>query len=233
MSNPVVTSVSPTPNATDIVLGQPIVVTFDQLINTDSINNATFALIGPNLSSIVTPEQIVEDTPVPQVGTGYTLGTFGFATIGGVTQVTFTPSRPLRTGVTYTVLIIGKDSPTAAVIGSYVMNLAGQPMLVSYQWKFTTGTLNVVTPPIQNPIPTSTTLDPNDIQIVPRAAVGNDLHTIDVIFPAPIDPTTFQLSDVLLGVEAILNDPDVFVNPGINASAIIQGNKLIITVTGL
>src|SRR5271157_4033366 len=80
MSNPTITSVSPAPGATDIVLGSSIVVTFSTAIDTDSVNNATFALTGPNLASIVTPAQLVEFEPQPAQTRGYILGLFAFST---------------------------------------------------------------------------------------------------------------------------------------------------------
>jgi hypothetical protein len=234
MSNPTVTNVVPAPDSTDSVLGQPIVVTFDQILNTDSVNNATFALTGPDFSSMVTADQIIEINPEPSLGRDFILGTYAFATVSGKTVLTFTPASALRPGITYTVLVVGKDSPTAAVIGSYVINPSGDPMLASYQWSFTTGTLNIKVPPVQNPIPTKFILDPNTIQVIPRPATGNDLtQIIELIFPAPIDTNVFNVDDILVGIEPILGDPDVQVPPGAYATAVVQGNKIIVTVSGL
>lgn len=235
MPNPTVISVSPNPSQNDVVLGINIVVTFSTLINTDTLSNFTFALSGRNLAEIVSPSEISERNPVPSLGTGYVLGTFSFSTANAGTQsvATFTPASPLRPGVTYTVIIVGKDSPSAS---TYVTDTSfpALPMLQSYQWTFTTGTLNINVPPVQNPIPSTSILDPNTIQIIPRAAIGNDLtQVIELIFPFPIDPTTFDLSSVLVGVEAVLGDPDVMVPTGTMASLSIAGNILRITVSGL
>lgn len=79
--NPSIINVSPPPNMTDVILGSSIVVTFSEPIDTDSFNNSTFALTGPNFSSIVTPSQLIESNPMPGQGRGYILGTFGFSTL--------------------------------------------------------------------------------------------------------------------------------------------------------
>lgn len=357
MANPSVVNVSPAPNATDVVLGESIIVTFSEPINTDSLNNATFALTGPNLSSILTPDQLTLANPQPSQGRGYILGTFAFSTVtlaawapftnyavgavvvdsngnmetvttagisgpyaptwitllgeyttdsnvpawqasdsyalnyyildpngnlqkatavsgpsglsvptfntvfhgitfdGGVTWTnegplnpvvwlnggpgnsnqtvaTFSPAQPFLAGTQYTVLIVGSDSPTAS---TFVEDLSGHPMLTSYQWIFTTGTLNITVPPVQNPttsVPAGI-IDLDDIQIIPRATIGNDLDSvIELIFPAPIDTNTFDPTDILVGVNAVMNDPVVMVPTGITATYVVQGAKLIVTISG-
>lgn len=362
-SNPTVVSVKPSPNATDVVLGSSIVVTFSKAIDTDSFNNATFVLTGPNLSSIVTNEQIVEYNPQPAQGRGYILGTFGFSTLtynpwaggtayhvgdqvvdsngnvqtvtesgtsapyapawltptgdntidnnvpawqalqtwpfgqfiidpagnlqkvtisvggttgtsipsfnrtiagktfdgsivwtnygpfspvvwlngglanSGQTLATFTPSKPMLPGTEYTVLIVGEDSP---LVSTFVHDLSGNNLLNSQQWTFKTGTLNIVTPPVQNPLPPPKTfLNPGQIQVIPRPSVGvddpsvSDIQTIELIFPAPVDPNSFDPAQLLIAVEPIMNDPDLMVPSSAKASYIIQGNKIIVTVTGV
>jgi len=363
MSNPTIISVTPAANAVDVVLGSSIIVIFSEPIDTDSVNNSTFVLTGPDYSSLVTPGQLVEVNPTPSQGRGYVLGTFGFSTktytawapvtayavgiqvldsngnvqtvseagvsspyapawlttIGattvdnnipawqslapyafsqfildsnanlqkctttgggssgvsapqwntvlsgttfdgsvvwtnygslkpivwinggiansGGTNVTFTPSRPFAPGIVYTALIVGADSTLAS---SFVHDLAGNNLLQSYQWSFTTGTLNVVVPPSQNPIaPLKSFINPGQILIVPRPAPGADdpsvssVSVVELIFPAPINPDSFDPSQLLIGIEPILGDPDVMVPPGATASYIIQGNKLICTISGV
>src|SRR5208337_475090 len=80
MTNLAVSTVSPADGATDVVLGTPVTVTFNGVIDTDSFNNATFVLTGPDLAEIVTVNQIIEQTPTPVYGNRYILGTFGFST---------------------------------------------------------------------------------------------------------------------------------------------------------
>lgn len=365
MPNPTIVSVTPVPNATDVVLGSSIVITFSEPIDTDSYNNATFVLTGPNLSTIVTDQQLIEYNPKPAQGRGYILGSFNFSTktyqpwapftvyalnaqvvdsngnvqtvvepgmsspyapawlttpgastvdnnipqwqadqavsfgkyivdpnqnlqkctvsVGGTTgsvppvwnktlngvtfdgsvtwtavQVpvdggpiwmnggpanngqtvaTFTPAKPMLPGTIYTVLVVGSDSTLA---NTYVHDLSGNPLLSSYQWSFTTGTLNLSVPPTQNPIPPPKTyLQPSQVIVVPRPPVGVDdpsvssVTTIELIFPAPVDINSFDPSQLLVGVEPIMNDPDVMVNYGANATYVVQGNKIIVTVTGV
>lgn len=362
MSNPTVINVTPAPGATDIVLGSSIVITFSKAIDTDSFNNATFVLVGPNFSSIVTPDNLVEQPPSSAQGQGYILGNYAFSTktypqwapatiyhigdqvidsngnaqtatetgksapyapawlttpgdstvdnnvpqwqarqffsfgqfildsnanlqkcstsIGGTTGaqvpswnitmggitfdgsiswqnvaifdpvlwinngiansggtvVTFTPSKGFIAGTQYTALIVGEDSPLAT---QYVHDLSGNNLVNSQQWVFTTGTLNIVTPPIQNPIlPPKTFIKADQIQVIPRPPVGVDdpsvasIQTIELIFPAPVDPNSFDPSLLLIGVNPIMNDPDVMV-PGAAATYIIQGNKIIVTISGV
>lgn len=357
MSNPVVTNVSPAPNAADIVLGSPITVTFSEPINTDTLNNATFVLTGPSAIEIVTPLQLIEKNPEPARGRSYILGLFTFSTVtfspwspftayhvgnqivdsngnaqtciesgtsapyapawlttqgaatvdnnipawqslneytfgqyildpngnlqkcttsvggtsgvkspswntilsgvtfdggiswtnygalnpiiwsnggranSGVTIATFTPSCALTPGTVYTVLIVGTDSTLAT---TYVEDVSGNPMLTSYQWSFTTGTLNIVVPPIQNPIlPSKVFIDPQSIKVVPRATLNEDISIIELIFPQPINPDSFDPTQLLIGIGAIMDDPQVQIPGQASASYTIQGNKLIVTVTGL
>jgi hypothetical protein len=360
-NNPTILSVSPAAGVTDVVLGAPIVITFNKAIDTDSFNNATFVLTGPDLAEIVTVHQIIQQTPVPSYGNRYILGTFGFSTktyspwapgqiyhvgdqvidingnaqtvsetgvsapyapawlqtvgavttdnnlpawqalanypfgqyildpngniqkctttVGGTsgteppqwnrttsgitfdggltwtnygplnpvvwvnngpaysggTVATFVPAKSLIPGETYTVLVVGSDSTVAA---TFVQDLSGNPLLNSQQWTFTTGTLTGATPPIQNPIPPPKSyLNFNQIQVIPRPPVGVDdpsvsnISQVELIFPAPVDPNSFDPSQLLIGVEPIMNDPDVMVL-NTSASYIIQGNKIIVTITG-
>lgn len=233
MANPTILSVYPDVNATDIILNTVIKITFDQLINTDTLNNATLALIAPNASTIVTPDQIIDSIPDPVPGIGYLVGSFTFETISSRTVATFSPSLPLLPGAVYTVIVIGLDSPSASVVDSYVTNQSAEPMLNTYQWSFTTGTLDITTPPTQNPTNVSSTLNPDSVQISPRVSVGGDISVIELTFPAPIDTNSLNVNDILVAIEPILNDPDVMVPPGASASATIQGNKVIIHISGI
>jgi hypothetical protein len=133
-------------------------------------------------------------------------------------------------------LVVGSDSTVAA---TFVHDPSGHPLVNSKQWTFTTGKLSGATPPVQNPIPPITTyLDPAQIIVQPRPPVGVDdpsisnITQIELIFPAPIDPNSFDPTQLLIGIEPIMNDPDVQINSAANASYIIQGNKIIVTVTG-
>jgi hypothetical protein len=231
MAAPLIQSVTPAANATGIVLGTKITVTFDQLMDTSTINEKTFSLTGPGQTSVITPDQLISDNPDVVTGREYITGTFAFSTVGSNTVVTFTPSKPLQENKTYTVLVIGSDSDLTA---DYVKNLAAEAMVVTYQWSFTSGYLNVVTPPVVSPIPALTPrLVIEDIKVTPRQVLGNDLsQEIDITFKDPIDTNSFNLSDVLISIDAMLGDPLVTIPPGLAAVAIISSNVLRITITG-
>ena len=57
MSAPVVVSVEPGNAETDVILGTPIFVTFDQEIDATTITDATFCMTGPGTSqhNLVSP----------------------------------------------------------------------------------------------------------------------------------------------------------------------------------
>ena len=57
MSPPVVVSVEPSNLETDVILGIPIIISFDQVIDPTTVNDATFALTGPGTSqhNLVSP----------------------------------------------------------------------------------------------------------------------------------------------------------------------------------
>ena len=94
-------------------------------------------------------------------------GTFSFAqNSAGATIATFKPSRQLRPNVTYTVLI---STDVTAVDGTALTN--------NYQWTFTTGVLNLVTPPRQNPLPSQIgRIQPKDLSVTLRSTLNNDLR---------------------------------------------------------
>jgi len=170
MSAPVIISVTPPDLATDIVLGMPITVVFDQAIDTTTINEATFALMGPGQTAVLDPFREILTDPTPDTGREYITGLFAFPDSN---SFIFTPARPLRPTVTYTCLLAGADSPLAT---SVVKNVGGESLATSYQWSFTTGTLNQAVPPVTSPIPLAVTrLDPASIRVTPRLLSGNDL----------------------------------------------------------
>jgi hypothetical protein len=241
---PTVLSVSPADQDTDVVLGTPITVLFSSLMDHASITEATFSLTGPGQTQIITPEQLVADDPEPITGREYITGTFAFDDTfgsGTKTQLTFTPSKPLRPNVTYTLLILGSGG---ALTSGAVKDASEVAMVGSYTWTFTTGDLDLVSPPPSSPVPGSfPSLDPNAIIVIPRQSgnqiVGADLsQEIDLIFPGSVDLTSFDSADILTSIEAMLGDPSVVVPPGLIAGYSWQpyngdpNRKLRITITG-
>ena len=59
MAAPNVVEVIPGNSETDVILGTPIIVTFDQEIDATSITDATFCLTGPGTSEVVNARNLV------------------------------------------------------------------------------------------------------------------------------------------------------------------------------
>lgn len=223
---PTITSVTPSVDETDVVLGTQIIVIFSTLMDHTTITDATFSLTGPGQTMVVSPAQLIIEDPKSITGREYITGTFAFDdTINGSTQtqLTFTPSKPLRPNVDYQVLIIGSGgvlTGTDAVLSSAEVAMVG-----SYTWEFTTGELNLIVPPPMSPVPgAAPQIDPSTIVVIPRQSgnqiVGANLtQEIDLIFPAavslsPYDPTP----DILCSIEAILGDPQVRIPSGLTVT---------------
>lgn len=232
MAAPNVVSVSPGDQNTDVVLGTPIVVTFDQTIDTTTVTDATFSLSGPGQTEIITAQGVSTLNRLPSTGREYIPGAFTFTVdASGRSVVTFTPTRPLRKNVTYDVLIAGGGG---LLVTNGVKNPGGELMVSSYEWSFTTGAIDLVVPPPSSPITAlESDLDPSTIQISISDPVGNDLsQTITIHFPAPIDPTSIDLTKIQMSIQAILRDPTIQIPPGLTPQVAINGNDLLISVTG-
>lgn len=232
MAAPSVVSVNPAVNEKDVVLGTQVVITFDQEIDPSSITESTFALTGPGQTQILTPGQLASESPDTSLSREFVLGTFGFALDGqGRSVVTFNPTKQLRKNLEYIVLVLGANGELTS---DAVKNLAGEAMVETYEWKFTTGDLAVVEPPPSAPLPEEVAyIDPKQIVVMPRKAVGNDLaQEIHVIFPKAIDPESVKLDEILVAIEAVLGDPSVLIPDTLTSTARIQGNRIIITITG-
>jgi Ice-binding-like/Bacterial Ig-like domain len=78
-TRPLVSSTNPIDTATSVSTNQKIVVTFDEAMDSATLNGTTFTLVGPGV------------TPV--------IGNVTYSTIGNT--ATFTPSSPLATSTTY------------------------------------------------------------------------------------------------------------------------------------
>jgi Bacterial Ig-like domain len=234
MAIPTITSVTPANLATGVILGGPITVTFSEIMDHASITSSNFALISPQGTMIITPDEEMERNPSPIAGKKNISGTFTFDDRTGVTVVTFVPGRVLIPNITYTVIIIGAG---AYLVSNPVMGADATPLASNYSWSFTTGTLDLVIPPSISPLPNNPDIDPwTDIIVIPRTFPnpnGTDLtQEIDLVFEAPVDPTSFSLSNLLLSVDSILGDPSVTIPPGLIATAVIAGNIIKITITG-
>jgi hypothetical protein len=232
MSAPSIISSSPADGTTDIVLGTKIVVGFDQPMDTTTLNSSTFSLTGPGTAEVIAQGGLISEAPKFRSSRYTVPGTFSFATdTNGNTILTFTPSEPLRPDVVYTVLIVGPGQ----LASTSAKNTDGETLDSNYQWSFTTGDLDISTPPATSPLPLlNIPLDPSQIKIQEKVwAVGNDLsQEIVITFPAPIDTTSVTPDQILLSLEPILNDPFVPVPSGLTPNVVISGNKITITISG-
>ena len=232
MPVPSILSSSPSSGTLDVVLGTVIKVGFSVVMDTTTITSSTFSLTGPGQTGIVGPDEMIAKDPRVKTGREYIPGAFTFSTdANGNTVVTFTPRRPLRPNVTYTVLIVG----TSQLSSDAVKGADGTTLDFNYEWSFTTGDLNLKTPPASSPLPSlSIPLDPSQVKIQQRLwAVGNDLsQEIDIIFPGPIDTTSVTPEQILLSLEPILNDPFVSVPSSLTPTVTIEGNKITVLIAG-
>lgn len=235
---PNIVNVTPQPSQTGVVLGLPVIITFDSLMNHSTITSKTFVMSCPSGTQILTPEQYISSNPTTLQAVGYVAGTFSYDDTSGSTVVKFTPNSPLKPNTQYNLLILGSDSIMSS---SAVKDSTGVAMAVSYGWNFRTGDLNISTPPIQSPIPPShPAIEPKSIRVLinpRRKLVGNDLsQEIDLIFPGPINPASFNMQDLLLSIDPILGDPSVIVPDGLVTTAVIgtggETNRIKITITG-
>lgn len=234
MPAPNVVTVSPAPNAAGVVLGIPITVTFDSLVDHTTLSTATFAVTCPSTAQIVTPDQYLVSQPATVQGVQYVTGTYTAtdalnASSVMVTTLTFTPSTPLQPNTVYTLLLLGADG---AFTTATVKAADGSPLASSYQWVFTTGDLNLPTPPVQSPIPPPVIpLDPATITVSPINLVDNDLtQVITITFPAPL-AASFDVSELLVGIDPILDDPNVVVPTGLTYAPVISSDRTKITIT--
>lgn len=136
-TTPTIVNVYPANDSKGVVIGDKIIVLFDQAMDEESINSGSLVLAGPTKDYIfgqdfnVLDEPGIEDEQIlnsPYTG-AYVEGTFSFRRISmsGLdevdvedvngegdlyrTEVTFTPSQPLRPNVVYNVLLAGDETP--------------------------------------------------------------------------------------------------------------------------
>ena len=236
MSAPVILAISPSAGSKDVVLGANIMVTFDQAVDPATVNESTFSLMGPGQTGLINPEQLLKSDPHSVTGREYITGKFSWPSPN---VLVFDPDKSLRPNVKYTVLLAGAGG---MVVRDAIKSTSGEPLLKSVQISFQTGALDLTDTPVQSPLPWNDPqvqpwmrpkLKPDDIIVHPRRVVGNDLaQVIELVFPAPLDPRSFKIEDVGVSVEALADDPLVNVPAGLTVTPEIQGNRLIITISG-
>lgn len=236
MPAPVVVSTVPNSGDTGVVLGAPIVVTFDQPVDPLTVTSATFSVTGPGQTQILTPEQLISQNPSSMSSRDVVPGTISFS--ANFTVATFTPTEAFNKNLLYTVLLLGGDGLLTSAGIANPSGAGGLKMAQSYQWSFTTGDLNVTVPPPRSPLPAELPqIDPGSIQVKINnfaiKGVGNDLALeIDFVFPAPIDDTSFNIDELLMSMDSILGDPSVVIPTGLVTQGSIDGNVLRVTITG-
>jgi hypothetical protein len=227
MSAPVIVSTSPAAGEADVVLGRPVEIVFDQPVDPATVTAATFSLMGPGQTAVVDADEIIVKNAQPQTGREYIPGRFSFP---APERLLFTPERPLRPNVEYTVLIVGKGSLLAK---SYVANPAGEALARSLQFKFKTGEIDQADQPVGSPLAPAQpwekpALHSTEIRVSARKVVGNNLQEIELVFPADIDPNSFRQEDLLVSLEPFLNDPSVAIPDSASCQVTISGNRITI-----
>jgi len=232
MSAPVILSTLPALNETGVALGRTVEIFFDQPMDPTTVTNATFSLTGPGSASVYDPNLMLHRVPKPLTGREYITGTF---TWPSTDHLVFTPSKPLRPGVSYTVLIVGQSSTLAT---QFVANPAGQAMAVSSQWTFETGEINAPVLPAPSPIAPSVPwmrprLSPKSInvQLLPSDGSGN--RTVVMTFPAAIDTANFDVNSIIVAAEALLNDPMTPLPSGVTTTITSEGNTIQIVLNNI
>lgn len=116
--------------------------------------------------------------PTTLTGIAYVDGTFTATDSSTATTLVFQPSTPLKPNTQYTVFLLGGDAQFSP---ASIKDTQGNPLAVSYQWNFTTGSLNLPAPPVSSPLApvrgaVVIPLDPGSVRIDPRVqSTGNDL----------------------------------------------------------
>lgn len=145
MAGPNISSVSPAPNATGVVLGQAITIVFGSLIDHSTLTAATISVTCPSGADILTPESYIVKSPQAQSDTASVNATYTITDSSTATTLVIQPSLPLLPDTVYTVFLLGGDAQFSK---ASIKNTGGNPLAVSYQWSFTTGSLALPTPPV-------------------------------------------------------------------------------------
>lgn len=118
------------------------------MIDTTTLDESTFSLTYPAPAQVIGSNHLISGDPAPSTPT--VTGTWSFSTnSGNQTVAGFTPDKALQQNTLYTAMLLGSG---AALTSSVIKNPAGESMAVSYSWGFTTGVLNLQTPPPTNQV---------------------------------------------------------------------------------
>jgi hypothetical protein len=104
------------------------------VIDTTTLDESTFSLTYPAPAQVIGANRLISGDPAPSILT--VTGTWGFTTnASNQTVAVFTPDKPFQQNTLYTAMLLGSD---AALTSSIIKNPAGESMVVSYSWGFTT-----------------------------------------------------------------------------------------------
>lgn len=148
----VILSNAPVANDTQVVLQTAITVAFSTPIPTAYVNSDTFVLYtdGTVVYKETGGQLGKANDPYKYTDVEYVKGSFTCSSgdaVSGYCVHTFTPTKPLKANMKYTVIVAGKD--TGAKNGNkYIKSLGGVDWLEkTVRWTFNTGELSVATPP--------------------------------------------------------------------------------------
>lgn len=245
MSQPVIVSMSPAAAETSVVLGHLIEVKFDQPIDQTTINDSTFSLMCQSGSLVFDADNLAKSGSSAATSKLHLTGKFVFP---APDTVQFTPDTPLRPKTEYTAIIAGGGSVVAVNV---IKNPAGEKLKQSYTWKFTTTDIETLTgseTPVMSPLVEDNPDLPTDqIRVVPRRNLKtNFLEAIEIWFPDDIDPASLDpayfapnvqadlnpFNDILVSIEAVNNDPQIQIPPGLTYSITVNKNVLTIQIQG-
>lgn len=242
MAAPVVVSTSPQNNDTGVVLRTVVSVLFDQPLKPETVSSATVSLLGPPKTKLLTPDRMVDPTK-PYSGSEVIPSDIRLTNSN--TRIELRPRQPLEPNTRYRVILLG-GSGIAGAQG--IANPAGEVLAKTYLFSFTTGDLDLATPPAQNPLQPGIQntaipdiLIPNWMRpkirtesvIVrpPDLGDGIDLPaTVEIEFPADIDVNSFNPQDLIVALLPVVNDPLVQLPADLTYSVSVSGKKLLITI---
>jgi len=220
-----VESVSPAANSQGCPLGQVISVRFNQTVDQNTVDLASFVLTQTTLvglDQLLTKDQISATTVVE--------GALSFAVADGKTTVTFSPRSPLSPNAKFQVLL-----------STQIKSLTGEGLNSIYKWSFETGAGSVVTPASDHsdvaevpyrssPVtPLSIAYDPylKPISAMPAQAASNlplSTKSFTITFNKALDASKFSSSSFQLVAEAVDGDPGRPAAGTLSATAQIVNN---------
>lgn len=141
----------PASNETDVILMTTIQAVFSAAVTSGSVNADTFVVYstGTTVFKEAGGSLSKNSDLYKYADTDYVEGTYTYlsgSAASGFLNVTFTPTKPLKPNVEYTVILTGYDQGTKNA-NKYIRTVGGDYLSRTVKWKFTTGELMVDEPP--------------------------------------------------------------------------------------